>query len=68
MALGWWSWDAVLWGTLAGFVLSAVVSLVLLALRRASLRTALPFGPFMLAGAWLVIGAHLLAVLALVRT
>lgn len=65
MALGWWSWDAVLWGTVAAFALSAASSLALLASRRASLRSAVPFGPFMLAGAWIVIALHLLAVRAL---
>lgn len=61
LVLGWWSWDAVIIGTFAAFVLSAVVAISLLVLGRATLRTALPFGPFMLAGAWLVIAGALAA-------
>ena len=53
--LGWLSWDAVLLGAFAAFVLSAVVSVILLLTRRATLKTAIAFGPFMLIGAWLVL-------------
>lgn len=55
--LGWLGWDAVLLGAAAGFVVQAVLSLVLLAARRIDLRGELPFGPAMLAGAALAIGA-----------
>ena len=55
--LGWLSWDAVLLGAAAGFVVQAVLSLVLLAGRRIDLRGELPFGPAMLTGAALAIGA-----------
>ncbi|WP_100497498.1 prepilin peptidase [Geodermatophilus chilensis] len=55
--LGWLGWGAVLLGALAGFVVQALVALVLLATRRIGLRGELPFGPAMLAGAALVIGA-----------
>ena len=53
--LGWLSWDAALWGTLLGFLLAAVTGLILMLARRAGRKTALPFGPFMLVGAWVVI-------------
>ena len=55
--LGWLGWDAVLLGAAAGFVVQAAVSLVLLVARRIELRGELPFGPAMLAGAVLAIGA-----------
>ncbi len=55
--LGWLGWDAVLLGAAGGFVAQAVLSLVLLAARRIDLRGELPFGPAMLAGAVLAIGA-----------
>ena len=55
--LGWLGWGAVVLGALAGFVVQALVALVLLATRRIGLRGELPFGPAMLAGAALVIGA-----------
>jgi len=53
--LGWISWNALLWGALAGFLLGAVAGLVLIALRRAGRRSEIPFGPWMLAGTWLAI-------------
>lgn len=59
--LGWLGWDAVLLGAAAGFVVQAVLSLVLLAARRIDLRGELPFGPAMLAGAALAIGAGALS-------
>jgi len=53
--LGWLGWNAVLLGAVAGFVVQAVLALGLLATRRVGLRSELPFGPAMLAGAALVI-------------
>lgn len=55
--LGWLGWGAVVLGALTGFVVQAVLALGLLATRRIGLRAELPFGPAMLAGAALVIGA-----------
>ena len=49
--LGWLGWPALVDGALAGFVVQAVLALVLLAARRVQLRGAVPFGPAMLAGA-----------------
>ncbi|HKT04241.1 MAG TPA: prepilin peptidase [Rugosimonospora sp.] len=49
--LGWLSWGAVLVGTFTGFLLGGTVGAVLLATRRATRKTALPFGPYMLVGA-----------------
>jgi leader peptidase (prepilin peptidase)/N-methyltransferase len=54
--LGWLGWGAVLLGAAAGFVVQALVALVLLAARKVTLRGELPFGPAMLLGAALVIG------------
>lgn len=58
-ATAWLGWEALAVGALAGFVLGGVFSLALLVIRRASRRTAVAFGPFMIAGAWLgiVVGA-----------
>lgn len=53
--LGWVSWQAVFVGVVVGFVLAAGVGLAMLAARRANRKSALPFGPFMLAGAWTAI-------------
>jgi leader peptidase (prepilin peptidase)/N-methyltransferase len=49
--LGWLGWRCVLVGTFAGFLMGGLVGAALLASRRANRRTAIPFGPFMLAGA-----------------
>ena len=54
-ALAWVSWQALLAGTFAAFVLSAVYGLALIAMRRATRKSDLPFGPFMLAGAFLAV-------------
>lgn len=53
--LGWLGWDAVVVGAAAGFVVQALLALVLLAGRRIGLRGELPFGPAMLLGAVLTI-------------
>jgi leader peptidase (prepilin peptidase)/N-methyltransferase len=55
MYLGWLGWAAVVVGAAAGFVVQALVALVLLAGRRIGLRSELPFGPAMLLGAALAI-------------
>jgi leader peptidase (prepilin peptidase)/N-methyltransferase len=53
--LGWVSWRAVVLGGAAGFVVQAVVALVLLAGRRVGRKGELPFGPAMLVGAMLAL-------------
>jgi leader peptidase (prepilin peptidase)/N-methyltransferase len=58
LVLGWLGWPAVLYGAALGFVLAAVASLALLAARRVTLRSAISFGPYLLAGALLTILAH----------
>ena len=55
--LGWIGWGAVVVGAAAGFVVQALVGLVLLAGRRIGLRSELPFGPAMLLGAAFAIAA-----------
>jgi leader peptidase (prepilin peptidase) / N-methyltransferase len=54
--LGWLGWEIVLLGIAAGFVVQAVLAVLLLATRRVGLKGELPFGPAMLLGAALVIG------------
>ena len=53
LALGWLGWPVLLAGAVLGFMLSAVVSLGLLAARRITLRSQICFGPFLLGGALL---------------
>jgi leader peptidase (prepilin peptidase)/N-methyltransferase len=50
MYLGFLGWPHVLAGTFAAFLLGGLWSLGLLASRRGTLKTSIPFGPFMLAG------------------
>jgi leader peptidase (prepilin peptidase)/N-methyltransferase len=49
--LGWLGWSSVVIGAFSGFLFGGLVGVALLVARRASRRTAIPFGPFMLAGA-----------------
>ncbi|MGC9498348.1 prepilin peptidase [Streptomyces sp. WG7] len=51
--LGWYGWPTVMLGTFAGFLLGALYGGALVVTRRAGRRTAIPFGPFLIAGAFL---------------
>ena len=53
--LGWLGVGALVAGLFLGYLLAAVVGLALLAARRASRKSQLPFGPFLLAGTLTVI-------------
>ncbi|MGV9880547.1 prepilin peptidase [Streptomyces sp. NPDC003006] len=50
--LGWYGWGVLLLGTFAGFVLASLYGIGLVAARRAGRKTAIPFGPFLLGGAF----------------
>ena len=56
LVLGWAGWGVLLAGVFLGLLAGAAVSLGLVATRRAGWRTALPFGPPLLAGAVLALG------------
>jgi leader peptidase (prepilin peptidase)/N-methyltransferase len=51
--LGYLSWATLIVGAFAGFLLGSVVGVALIASGRGGRKTAIPFGPFMLAGALL---------------
>ena len=53
--LGFVGWGQLLWGTFAAFGLGALCGLVLIVSRRGTLKSAIPFGPFMIAGAALAL-------------
>lgn len=55
LVLGWFGWGVLLTGVFFGLVTGSLVSFALLAGRRAGWRTAIPFGPPLLAGAVLVL-------------
>ncbi len=48
--LGWLSWSILVLGGFLGFLLGAVVGLALMLVGRATRKTGVPFGPFMIAG------------------
>lgn len=49
------SWGALLIGAFAGFLLGALTGIGLIAVRRGGRRTAVPFGPFMIAGVFVAL-------------
>src|SRR5260370_895334 len=55
--LAWPGWPTLLAGAFAGFLLGAVYGVGLLAARRATRLQRIPFGPFMIAGAFLAVRA-----------
>lgn len=61
--LAWIGWGAFSVGTFAAFLLGGLYSVMLLIARRAERKSAIPFGPWMIAGAWIGIafGTHIWA-------
>jgi leader peptidase (prepilin peptidase) / N-methyltransferase len=51
LGLGWLGWPAVAQGACLGFFLAAAASLALLAVKKASRRSTIGFGPYLLSGA-----------------
>jgi leader peptidase (prepilin peptidase)/N-methyltransferase len=51
--LAWLGWDHLVVGAFLGFLVGGLGSAVALALRRVSLKTQIPYGPYLLLGAWL---------------
>lgn len=50
--LGWLGWGELAVGAFAAFLLGGLFGAMLLAVRRAGRKSSIPFGPWMLAGAW----------------
>lgn len=55
--LGWLGWGELAVGAFGAFVLGGVFGILLLLVRRAGRRSRIPFGPWMLGGAWIGIFA-----------
>jgi leader peptidase (prepilin peptidase)/N-methyltransferase len=55
--LGWLGWGSIAVGAFGGFLLGGVFAVLLLTTRRANRKSRIPFGPWMLAGAWVGIFA-----------
>ncbi|MGW3409013.1 prepilin peptidase [Streptomyces sp. NPDC000888] len=60
VVLGWYGWSVVFLGTFAGFLLGALYGAGLVVARRAGRKSSIPFGPFLIAGAYagLLVGAY----------
>lgn len=61
LALGWLGWEQLIVGAFAAFLVGGIFGLALIGLRRAGGKTAIPFGPWMIVGAWIgiIAGGHL---------
>lgn len=55
--LGWIGWGALAVGAFAAFLLGGIYGVALLVARRAGRKSAIPFGPWMIVGAWVGIAA-----------
>lgn len=53
--LGWFGWQYTVVGGFFGFLVGGVVGLMLMALGRAGRKSHIPFGPYMMIGAWLAL-------------
>jgi leader peptidase (prepilin peptidase) / N-methyltransferase len=53
--LGWFGWEYAVCGAFFGFLLGGVFGLLLMVLGRAGRKTLIPFGPYMIVGAWLAL-------------
>jgi leader peptidase (prepilin peptidase) / N-methyltransferase len=53
--LAWRGWPALIAGGFAGFLLAALYGIALMMSGRATRKQQIPFGPFMIVGAFLVI-------------
>lgn len=51
--LGYLGWDVLVTGAFAAFVLGGLFALALIAFKKTNLKSGIPFGPWMVAGAWL---------------
>lgn len=55
--LGWLGWDVLIVGSISAFLLGGLFGVALLVSRAATAKSGVPFGPWMLAGAWIAIFA-----------
>jgi leader peptidase (prepilin peptidase) / N-methyltransferase len=53
MYLAWLDWGALVAGAFLGFLVGGLGGVALLIARRSGLKTQIPYGPYMIAGAWL---------------
>ena len=57
MFLGWAGWGALIVGAFSAFLLGGLVAITLLLLRKATRKSGIPFGPWIIIGAWTGVGA-----------
>jgi leader peptidase (prepilin peptidase)/N-methyltransferase len=56
MVLAWYGWAELVVGGFLGFLLGGVIGVLLILTGRGTRKTMIPFGPYMIVGAWLAIG------------
>jgi prepilin signal peptidase PulO-like enzyme (type II secretory pathway) len=62
MYLGWLGWGPLAVGAFSAFLLGGLLAIVLLGLRRVGRKDGIPFGPWMIAGAWVgILGGDAIA-------
>lgn len=57
VSLAWFGWGSLVVGAFSAFLLGGIVGVGLMVARRATRKSAIPFGPWMIAGAWIGIVA-----------
>ena len=55
VATGYFSWSMLVLAVVAGFVIGALAAVAAVVLRRATMRSSIPFGPALLTGCWLAL-------------
>ena len=55
LVLGWLGWGVVLFGGFLGFLLGGVLGIALMVAGKAGRKSKIPFGPFMVAGAFIAV-------------
>jgi leader peptidase (prepilin peptidase)/N-methyltransferase len=51
--LGWVGWGPLVVGSFSAFVLGGIFGVILIASKRGNRKSGIPFGPWMLVGAWI---------------
>ncbi len=50
--MGWSGWGSLIVGSLSAFLLGGIFGIILIIARKGTIKSGIPFGPWMLLGAW----------------